>query len=176
MKKLVSLIAISVCFLFYGCGSTPSKTLSLDKRLEQNYETDKLLGNCPEEGIEVSGSFLTKAGCLTLMADRYNTRAQLLTAIPERKSEAGVWIQKSMEICESVISNYANDPQAQNIYAVMANNMFLLGNQAEVEQYCFRFRQAFIESVNKNSAGVMIGDSSPEVQNLPCPILIEELK
>ncbi|MBO4699903.1 hypothetical protein J5690_09920 [bacterium] len=147
MKKLFSLlIVISAVFFFCSC--------SISYRLRQNEK----FGNFIEDALE-KGQSDKPALTRTYLADIYNTRAQLLLATPGRESEADEWIQKSLEECNFVRSQfpeeYANnsDNIAVMLDLVMANNMFLQNKQGEAGQWCSRV---------------------PE--NVKCPAIIKELQ
>ena len=148
MKKtiLFFIFIILLSFFFLGC--------SIGYKLRQNEKW----GNFVEDALE-KGESEKPALTHTWLADNYNTRAQLLLATPDRENEADEWIQKSLEECNIVRSQfseaYANnsDNIAVVLDLVMANNMFLLDNQAEVDQWCSRV---------------------PE--NVNCPAIIKELR
>ena len=131
MKKIF-LFMIFVSTFIFASGCTFNKMAA---RIVDNWEADTLkkLEN-PEPGEE--------AKLRAHLADIYNAKAQfLMVNEPDKLDEAMNWFQQSIEQCNLVIqewpNDYANDKTVRTkVNLTMANNMFLMGNQEEANQWC----------------------------------------
>lgn len=145
-RSMFFLIIILVSCIFTGCIN------KMASRIVDNWEADTLkkLEN-PEPGEEPK--------LRAQLADIYNAKAQYLKVNqPDQEEEANNWLQQSIEQCNFVMqqwpNDYANDEFVSiKINLTMANNMFLMGNQEEANQWCSRL---------------------PE--NVDCPQVLKELR
>ena len=147
MKRSVFfLILILVSCIFTGCiNKMASRIIDL-----REVVTLKLLENPkPEEEAELHAQ----------LADIYNAKAQyFMVNQPEQEEEANNWLQQSIEQCNFVMqqwpNDYANDEFVSiKINLTMANNLFLMGNQEEANQWCSRL-----------------------LENVDCPQVLKELR